>query len=48
VTAVAGRVTVPTGPGIGHEVLAERITRDASRVFDSATAEAPEIVLTAG
>ncbi len=41
VTAVAGRVTVPTGPGIGHEVLAERIARDASRVFDSSAAEAP-------
>lgn len=48
VTAVAGRVTVPTGPGIGHEVLAERIARDASRVFDSSAAEAPEAVLTAG
>jgi O-succinylbenzoate synthase len=31
-----GHVAVPDGPGLGHEVDAARIEREASRVFDSA------------
>jgi O-succinylbenzoate synthase len=32
-------VTVPSGPGIGHEVLVARIEREASRSFDTAAAD---------
>lgn len=37
IVAVDGRVRVPRSPGIGHDVLADTIVRDASRTFDSAT-----------
>jgi O-succinylbenzoate synthase len=40
IIAVDGRVRVPRGPGIGHEVLVERIERAATRRFDSAAADA--------
>jgi O-succinylbenzoate synthase len=40
IVAVEGRVRVPRGTGIGHEVLVERIERDATRIFDSAVADA--------
>ncbi|WP_309491574.1 enolase C-terminal domain-like protein [Microbacterium sp. Se5.02b] len=36
VRAESGRVSVPQGPGIGHEVLVERIERESSRTFDTA------------
>ena len=45
ITAVNSVVTVPTGPGIGHEVDVERISRDAARVFDSAESRRPEEAL---
>ncbi|MBN9612774.1 MAG: o-succinylbenzoate synthase [Actinobacteria bacterium] len=37
VRAVNGMVAVPSGPGIGHRVDAERIRLQADRTFDSAT-----------
>lgn len=48
VVAVAGRVRVPTAPGIGHEVRVARIESEASRVFDSAAADVRDAALTAG
>lgn len=39
IVAIDGRVRVPQEPGIGHEVLVERIERGATRTFDSAAAE---------
>ncbi|MBT2486258.1 MULTISPECIES: o-succinylbenzoate synthase [unclassified Microbacterium] len=42
VLAIDGRVQVPGSPGIGHEVLVERIERGATRVFDSAATDAAE------
>ncbi|MEU4015507.1 o-succinylbenzoate synthase [Microbacterium sp. NPDC028030] len=38
VRAESGLVTVPSAPGIGHEVLVERIERESSRTFDTAAA----------
>lgn len=48
VLAVGGRVQVPRGPGIGHEVLVERIERGATRSFDSAAADAVHADATTG
>ena len=38
VVANAGRVAVPTAPGIGHEVDEDWVRRNTSRTFDSAAA----------
>ena len=38
VIANAGRVAVPTAPGIGHEVDEDWVRRNTSRTFDSAAA----------
>jgi len=48
IRAVGGRVQVPRGPGIGHEVLVERIERDATRSFDSAMVDALRAESTSG
>ena len=48
VLAVGGRVQVPRGPGIGREVLVERIERGATRSFDSAAADAVRADATSG
>ncbi|MGW9270247.1 o-succinylbenzoate synthase [Microbacterium sp. NPDC055599] len=48
VTAQAGRVRVPTGPGLGHEVQVARIERDAARVYDSAASDVRDTALTLG
>lgn len=37
VVAEAGRVRVPVAPGIGHEVLVDRIVADSARAYDSAS-----------
>lgn len=48
VTAQGGRVRVPTGPGLGHDVRVDRIERDASRVYDSAASDVRDAALTLG
>lgn len=48
VTAAEGRVQVPRGPGIGHDVLVERIERGASRTYDSAAAAVRDTALMRG
>lgn len=48
VSAAAGRVPVPTTPGIGHEVLVARIERDATRRFDTAPSDVRDAALAGG
>ncbi len=48
VTAVEGRVQVPRGAGIGHDVLVERIERAAFRTWDSADTTVRDPALTHG
>ncbi|WP_431806253.1 o-succinylbenzoate synthase [Microbacterium paraoxydans] len=48
VTAHGGRVRVPTGPGLGHDVRVDRIERDAARVYDSAASDVRDAALTLG
>jgi O-succinylbenzoate synthase len=43
VRAVDGAVRVPTGPGLGHTVRADRIAALATRTWDSARGRIPEV-----